>query len=69
MESSIVKVIEVIADSDKGWEDATQQALAHATKTIRNIRSIYVKEMQAIVSDNKITRYRVNAMISFVVDD
>jgi flavin-binding protein dodecin len=69
MESSIVKVIEVIADSDKSWEDAAEQALAHASKTIRNIRSIYVKESQALVSNNKITRFRINAMISFVVDD
>jgi flavin-binding protein dodecin len=65
---AIVKVIEVLAESDTGWEDATQQALTHAKKTIKNIRSIYVKEFQAIVSDDEIDKYRVNAKISFVVD-
>ena len=67
---AIVKVIEVIAQSDTSWEDATQQALIEAKKTIHNIQSIYIKEFQAIVGDRQeITDYRVNAKISFVVDE
>lgn len=66
---SIVKVIEVLAESNESWEDAAQQALNNAAKTIHNIRSIYVKEFQAIVENQEITRYRVNAKISFVVDE
>ena len=67
---AIVKVIEVIAQSDESWEDATRQALAEAKRTIRNIQSIYVKEFQAIVDDRQeIAVYRINAKISFVVDE
>jgi hypothetical protein len=64
---SVVKVIEVLAESEKSWEDATQKALDEASKTIENIESIYVKEMQAVVENNQIVSYRVNAKISFVV--
>ncbi|MBD3427097.1 MAG: dodecin domain-containing protein [Candidatus Omnitrophica bacterium] len=65
---SIVKVIEVLAQSPKGWEDAANQALAEAGRSVNNIENIYIKEFQAIVEDNKITQYRVNAKISFVVE-
>lgn len=65
---SIVKVIEVLAESESGWEDAAKTAVEQASKTVKNIKSVYVKEMQAIVENNKIARYRLNAKISFVVD-
>lgn len=64
----IVKVIEVLAESNESWEDATRQALREASKTVENIESIYVKEFQAIVENDQITAYRVNAKISFVVE-
>ena len=66
---AIVKVIEVLAESDTSWENAAQQALDEASRTVRNIRSIYVKEFQAIVRDDKIDKFRINAKVSFVVDD
>jgi dodecin len=62
---SIVKVIEVLAQSNESWEDATRQALQEASNTVHNIRSIYIKEMQAVVENNKIAAFRVNAKISF----
>lgn len=65
---SVVKVIEVLAQSDKSWEDAAQEALKEASKTVRNIRSMYIKELQVCVEDNKITNYRIDAKISFVVE-
>jgi flavin-binding protein dodecin len=65
---AIVKVIEVIAQSEKSWEDATKLALEEASQTVTNIESIYIKEMKAEVKNNKITNYRVNAKISFVVN-
>lgn len=65
---SIAKVIEVIAESEESWEDAAQNALEEASVTVNNIRTIYVNEMQAIVSDNKIVKYRLNAKVTFVVD-
>jgi dodecin len=61
----VVKVIEVLAQSPKGWEDAAQGAVNEASKTLRNIRSIYVKEMTAEVENGKISNYRVNAKVSF----
>jgi len=64
---TVVKVIEVLAQSDESWEDAVQQALDEASKTVRNIKSIYVKDFQAIVEDGEIKGYRVNTKISFEV--
>ncbi len=66
---SVVKVIEVLAQSDESWEDAVEQALDEASKTVRNIQSIYVKDFQAIVEDQEITGYRVNTKISFKVGE
>jgi flavin-binding protein dodecin len=65
---AVVKVIEVLAESPNGWDGAAQEALKEASQTVKNIESIYVKDMQAIVEDNKIVNYRLNAKISFLVD-
>lgn len=65
---SIAKVIEIIAESDQGWEDAAQNAVKHASKSVRGIRHLYVKEMTAVVRDNKVITYRLNANVTFVVD-
>ena len=46
---AIVKVIEVLSQSEKSWEDATQQAVTIAAKSVRNIKSIYIENMQATV--------------------
>jgi flavin-binding protein dodecin len=66
---SVVKVIELIAESDQSWEAAAQAAVAHAGKTVRNIKSVYVEDFQAVVDSNKVTKFRVTAKITFVVDD
>lgn len=66
---AIVKVIEVLAQSNKSWDDAAQVALTEAKKSVRNIQSIYIKDMQAEVKNGEIANYRVNAKISFVVED
>jgi flavin-binding protein dodecin len=66
---SVVKVIELIAESDQSWEAAAQAAVTHAGKTVRNIKSVYVEDFQAIVDSNKVTKFRVTAKITFVVDD
>jgi flavin-binding protein dodecin len=65
---SVVKVIEVLSQSEKSWEDATQKAVTVAAKSVRNIKSIYIENMQATVEDNKIVAYRVDAKISFLVE-
>jgi hypothetical protein len=66
---SVVKVIEVLAQSDESWEDAVDQALEEASKTVRNIKSLYVKDLQAIVENNEVKAYRVNTKISFEVGE
>lgn len=64
---AVLKVIEVLANSDKGWEDAAKNALEQATKSVKNIRSIYINEQSATVKDGKIDDYRVNVKITFEV--
>lgn len=65
----IVKVVEVIGTSDKGFTEATQNAVKEASKSLRNIKSIFVKHMNANVENNKIVSYGVNAKISFEVEN
>lgn len=64
----IVKVIEVIASSDKSFDDAVKQAVKETSKTIRNIDSVYVKDMKAHVKDGKIKSYGVICKVSFRLD-
>jgi len=64
---SIVKVIEVIAESEKSWDEAAKNAIKEASKSVKNIKSIYVENMEAKVDSNKIIKYRINAKISFVI--
>jgi dodecin len=64
----LVKVIEVIGTSDKGFTEATQDAVSEAAKTVKNIRSIFIKHMNANVENNEIVSYAVNAKISFVIE-
>jgi len=66
--SDMLKVIEVLAESDKNWEDAASQAVTRASKSVHDIKSIYIKDMEAKVENNKITKYRINANISFLLD-
>jgi dodecin len=66
---SIARVTEISSTSDKSFEDALQSAVARATKTLRNVRSAWVKEQQVKIEDGKITEYQVNLMITFVLEE
>jgi flavin-binding protein dodecin len=66
--TDMLKVIEVLAESEKSWEDAAAQAVQRAGRTLNNIRSIYIENFEAKVERNKIVRYRINARISFVLE-
>ncbi|MBE9554534.1 MAG: dodecin domain-containing protein [Proteobacteria bacterium] len=66
---TMLKVIEVLAQSDKSWEDAATNAVKQAAETVRGIKSIYIKEMEASVEDGKIVQYRVNAKITFLLGE
>lgn len=62
-----MKVIEVMGSSDKSWDDAAQKIVSEASKTVKNIRSIYIQDMSAKVENNKITEYRLTGKVSFEV--
>lgn len=66
---SVLKVVEILGNSTVSWEDAVQQVVNEASKTIKNIKSVYVQDMQAMVKDNKINQYRVNAKVTFGIMD
>ncbi|BCY28167.1 dodecin family protein [Flavobacterium okayamense] len=65
---AVLKVIEVLANSDKSWEDATRKAVSQASKSLKNIRSVYVQEQSASVTDGEVTDFRVNVKITFEID-
>ncbi len=64
----MLKVIEVLAESEKSWEDAATKAVAQASKSVHGIKSIYIKDFEAKVDGNKIVQFRINAKISFQLD-
>lgn len=66
---SIARVTEISATSTKSFEDAMNSGIARATKTLRNVRSAWVKEQYIRVEGNNITEYQVNMMVTFVLDD
>ena len=63
----VVKIIELIGSSPKGWSEAAQNAVTEAARTVNNIKSIHVKRCTANVADNKIVEYRAVVKIAFVV--
>ena len=65
---AIHMVIEVISQSDKGWDDAAEAAVRDAGKSVMNIKSLYVNHFEAVVAKNRIVQYRVNANITFEVE-
>lgn len=66
---SIARVVEISATSEKSFEDAIQQGVARASKTIRQIRSAWVKEQEVKIEDQKIVGYKVNLLITFVLEE
>ncbi len=65
---SVVKVLELMANSTKSWEDAAQQAVTEASKSLHNIRSVYIQDMSATVENGKISEYRVTVKLSFEIE-
>ena len=64
---AVLKVIEVLSNSDKSWEDATAKAVKQASKSVKNIKSVYVQEQSAVVKDGEVKEYRVNLKLTFEV--
>lgn len=65
---AVLKVIEVLANSEKSWEDATRKAVSQASKSLKNIRSVYVQEQSAAVKDGEVTEFRVNVKVTFEIE-
>src|SRR6266704_1889313 len=66
--AKIVKVIEVMSESPNSWEEAAQNVVSEASKTLRNIRSVYIKEFTATVENDNVVSYRVNAKVTFEME-
>ena len=66
---SVVKFLELSAQSAQGYEDAVRQAVERAGRTLRNIQSVWVKEFEAVVENGHVTQFRVNVKISFLLDE
>lgn len=64
---SVYKTIEIMGESDKGWEDATENVVKAASKSVDEIRSVWIKDQSVNVKDGKIEIYRVNCKVTFKV--
>ncbi len=64
---AIMKVIEILADSKKSWEDATANAVKKASKSVNNIKSAYVQSQSVVIKNGKVSAYRVNVKMTFEV--
>jgi dodecin len=65
---SVAKIIEISCESPKSFEDAIQSGIARASKTVHNIKGAWVKEQQVIIENNKISMYRVDLKVTFVLE-
>lgn len=66
---TVARVTEISSTSDRSFEDAIQQGVARAAKTLRNVKGAWIKEQQIDIDGERITRYRVNMLVTFVLDD
>ena len=66
---SVARVIEISATSEKSIEDAIQQGVSRATKTLRNVSGAWIKDQQVKINDGQIVGYQVNLQVTFVLDD
>ena len=64
---AVMKVIEIMADSKKSWEDATATGIKRASKSVKNITSAWVQDQSVTVKDDKVTSYRVTLKVTFAV--
>lgn len=65
---SVAKIIEISCESPKSFEDAIQDGVARASKTIHNIKSAWVKEQHVVIEKDKVTLYRVDLKVTFILD-
>ena len=66
---SVAKFIELSGQSSQEYEDAIRQAVQRASATIRNIRSVWAKEFEAVVENNQVAQFRVVVKLAFLLDE
>ena len=66
---SVARITEITAESDKSFEDAVNTGIARANKTLQGVKGAWVKDQKVIVQNGKITTYRVNLKVTFVLND
>lgn len=66
---AVLKVIEVLASSEKSWEAATREGIKRASKTVNDIKSAYVKDQSVVINNNDVAEFRVNLKITFAVGE
>ena len=66
---AVARVTEISSTSEKSFDDAVQQGVLRATKTLRNVRSAWIKEQRVDIKDGRIAEYQVNMMVTFILDD
>lgn len=66
---SVAKVIEISAMSETSFEDAIQEGIARATSTMQHVTGAWIKEQQVIIENNKVTQYKVNMNVTFILND
>jgi len=65
---AVMKVLEIMSNSEKSWEDATEKGIEKAAKSVKNIRSAFVQSQSVTVGDGKVKEYRVNLKVTFEID-
>ena len=66
---TVARVSEISSTSETSFEDAIKQGIARAHKTLRNVKGAWIKEQQIDIDNGKVTRYRVNMLVTFILDD
>jgi dodecin len=66
---AVARVTEISSTSEQGFEEAIAQGVSRATKTLRNVKSAWVKEQRVEVENGRITEYQVNLLVTFVLED
>ncbi len=67
--ASVARVTEISSRSETSFEDAIQQGIERATKTLRNVRSAWIKEQRVSIENDRVSEYQVNMLITFVLDN
>ena len=66
---SVAKIIELSSTSNKSFEDAINQAISRACKTLHGVKSAWIKEQRVTIENNKVASYQVNVLVTFIMDD